>query len=71
LRRGGTLVTVQVADDLAVAAEAIFLKHRVDVAARRDKLADEGWARFDDHAPPYLDPKHQARLAGERSGSGL
>ncbi|UVC09795.1 hypothetical protein IHQ71_04035 [Rhizobium sp. TH2] len=55
LRRGGTLVTVQVADDLVIATEAIFLKHSVDVAARRDALAEEGWARFDDHAPPYLD----------------
>lgn len=71
LRRGGTLVTVQVDDDLTVAAEAIFLKHRVDVAARRDKLAAEGWVRFDDHAPPYLDPEHQTRLVSERSGSGL
>jgi hypothetical protein len=56
LRRGGTLVTVQVADDLVIAAEAIFLKHSVDVAARRDALAKEGWARFDDHAPPYDKP---------------
>jgi len=54
LRRGGTLVTVQVADDLVISAEAIFLKHSVDVAARRDVFAEEGWARFDDHAPPYL-----------------
>ena len=54
LRSGGTLVTVRVADDLVIATEAIFLKHSVDVAARRDRLAREGWARFDDHAPPYL-----------------
>jgi hypothetical protein len=54
LRRGGTLVTIQVDDDLVIAAEAIFLKHTVDIAARRDKFAEEGWARFDDHAPPYI-----------------
>ncbi|MDB5556382.1 MAG: hypothetical protein JWL86_6366 [Rhizobium sp.] len=54
LRRGGTLVTVQVADDLVIATEATFLKHSVDVAARRDAFAEEGWARFDDHAPPYI-----------------
>ena len=54
LRRGGTLVTVQVEDDLVVAAEAIFLKHSVDIAARRDTLTAEGWVRFDDHAPPFI-----------------
>jgi hypothetical protein len=54
LRRGGTLVTARVPDELAVAAEAIFLKHSVDIAARRDDLAAEGWTRFDDHVPSHL-----------------
>jgi len=54
LRRGGTLITARVSDDLVIATEAIFLKHSVDVAARRDRFARDGWARFDDHAPPYL-----------------
>lgn len=51
LKRGGTLVTAHVPDELTVAAEAIFLKHGVDIAARRNDLAAEGWTRFDDHVP--------------------
>ena len=51
LKRGGTLVTARVPDELTVGAEAIFLKHGVDIAARRDDLAAEGWTRFDDHVP--------------------
>lgn len=54
LKRGGTLVTARVADERAVAAEAIFLKHGVDIAARRDALAAEGWTRFDDHVPSNI-----------------
>jgi hypothetical protein len=68
LRRGGTLVTIQVDDDLVLAAEAIFLKHSVDVAARRDELAEEGWARFDDHAPPYLN-QDRNKAQGTRPNS--
>lgn len=54
LKRGGTLVTARVPEGLAVAAEAIFLKHSVDIAARRDALAAQGWTRFDDHVPSHL-----------------
>jgi hypothetical protein len=54
LKRGGTLVTARVPDELTVAAEAIFLKHGVDIAARRDDLNAEGWTRFDDHVPSNI-----------------
>jgi len=54
LKRGGTLVTARVPDALTPAAEAIFLKHGVDIAARRDDLAAEGWTRFDDHVPSNI-----------------
>ncbi len=56
LKRGGTLVTAAVPDTLVVAAEAIFLKHGVDTAARRDDYHAEGWSRFDDKAsaPPVI-----------------
>ena len=64
LKRGGTLVTARVPDELAVAAEAIFLKHGVDIAARRDELAAEGWSRFDDHMPSHLN------IAGETLENG-
>lgn len=54
LKRGGTLVTARVPENLTVATEAIFLKHGVDIAARRDSLNSEGWTRFDDHVPAHL-----------------
>jgi hypothetical protein len=52
IRRGGTLVTARVEETRITAAETIMIKHRVDIAARRDELAAEGWSRFDDHAGP-------------------
>jgi hypothetical protein len=64
LKRGGTLVTARVPEALAVAAEAIFLKHSVDIAARRDALTAEGWTRFDDHVPSHLN------IEGEVLGDG-
>jgi hypothetical protein len=51
LKRGGSLIVVHVEDKLVSAAEAIMIRHRVDIAARRDQLRAEGWTRFDDHAP--------------------
>jgi uncharacterized membrane protein len=50
LKRGGTLLVARVEDKQVTAAEAILIKHRVDIAARRDELTAEGWVRFDDHA---------------------
>lgn len=49
IRRGGTLVTARVEQSMVTAAETIMIKHRVDIAARRDELAAQGWSRFDDH----------------------
>lgn len=60
LRRGGSLVMARVEDKLVSAAEAIMIKHRVDIAARRDELAAGGWSRFDDSAEPYA-PASQER----------
>lgn len=59
LKRGGTLVTARVPENRVVAAEAIFLKHGVDIAARRDDLEAEGWSRFDDHVPSHLNIDNQ------------
>jgi hypothetical protein len=56
LRRGGSLVVVHVEDRFVSAAESIMIRHRVDIAARRDELRAEGWTRFDDHAEPFLPP---------------
>lgn len=56
LRRGGTLVVVRAEEKFVPAAEAIMLKHRVDIAARRDELTAEGWTRFDDSAGEPTSP---------------
>jgi hypothetical protein len=50
VKRGGSLVIARVEDKFVSAAESIMLKHRVDVAARRDELTAQGWERFDDSA---------------------
>jgi len=53
LRRGGTLVTARVDEARITAAETTMIKHRVDIGARRDQLAAEGWSRFDDHVEKH------------------
>ena len=55
VRRGGSLVIVRAEEKFVSAAESIMLKHRVDIAARRDEFTAEGWTRFDDsaEAAPY------------------
>lgn len=56
VRRGGTLVTVRVEDNLALKAEAILQEYRrVDPIARRNAYREAGWTRFDETAPPYTD----------------
>jgi len=61
LKRGGTLVVARVEDKIVTAAEAIMVKHRVDIAARRGELTSEGWTRFDDHSLPYAEAANPAR----------
>lgn len=53
VRRGGTLVTVRVEDDLAPTARAILSSGSVDITRRRDMYAEEGWSRFDEGRPDY------------------
>ncbi|MBN9073854.1 MAG: hypothetical protein J0H34_20115 [Rhizobiales bacterium] len=54
VRRGGTLVTARVEDDLYPDAEAILSRsNRIDPAERRAIYAEEGWSRFDDTLDPY------------------
>lgn len=67
LRRGGSVVIAHVEDKVVSAAESIMIRHRVDIAARRDELRAEGWIRFDDHAQPFpplaKDGNNSARLS--------
>jgi hypothetical protein len=54
VRRGGTLVTARVPDDLASTARAVLSDgSTVDLRARRDLYRTQGWTRFDEAAPAY------------------
>ena len=54
VRRGGTLVTAKVQDDLVPTARAVLSdQSTVDLAGRRDLYRTQGWTRFDASAPAY------------------
>lgn len=54
VRRGGTLVTAKVPDDLVSPAQGILNGERsVDVTARGNAYREQGWAGFDPEAPEY------------------
>lgn len=54
IRRGGTLVTARVRDDLADRAQATLDRFKpIDPVARRGEYLKGGWKTFDPHAPPY------------------
>ena len=56
VRRGGTLVSANVADDQAATAEAVLDRFdHVDIAERRAAYHSGGWTHFDDQSPPYSD----------------
>jgi len=54
VRRGGTLVTARVDDELAHEAERIMEQHQsIDLAARRRGYEADGWTEFDPDAANY------------------
>ncbi len=54
VRRGGTLLSARVEDDLVVEAEAALDRNRsVDAATRGTAYRQDGWNSFDDTAPAY------------------
>ncbi len=54
VRRGGTMVTVRVADDQVALAERIMDGHGpISAAERRTTYTGEGWKRFDPAGAPY------------------
>ena len=54
VRRGGTLVSARVSDDLAPAAEAALNgSNGVDAAVRGEDYRRAGWPGFDETAAPY------------------
>lgn len=61
VRRGGTLLTVQVEEDQAAQIEEILLENgAVDAAARGEAYRASGWTRYDPGAPAYT-PEEIAR----------
>jgi hypothetical protein len=56
VRRGGTLVTARVADDLVAKANTVLEgSRRVNVDTRGNAYRQTGWSRFDADAPVYTD----------------
>ncbi len=54
VRRGGTLVTAKVQDNLVPTARSVLTdQSTVNIGARRDAYRQQGWSRFDDRAPAY------------------
>ena len=64
VRRGGALVTARVEDRLVPAARSALDQHpEVNLSARREAYASEGWTGFDESAPAYT----AEEVAAERS----
>ena len=56
VRRGSTLVSAKVPDDMADGAVTMFGRYNaVDAATRGPTYRESGWSRFDDTAPAYSD----------------
>lgn len=54
VRRGGTLVTARVPDEMVAEADAILSgTNRIDIAERRRLYTEDGWQRFDVESDPY------------------
>jgi hypothetical protein len=54
VRRGGTMVSVRVADDQAAIVQRMMDRHEpIDPVERRTIYTGEGWKRFDPAAAPY------------------
>jgi hypothetical protein len=71
VRRGGTLVTARVPDDLATSARAILTRGAVDPDLRRTNYEQAGWTGFDPSAPAYSSSEieqERARLAATSTG---
>jgi hypothetical protein len=55
VRRGGTLVTVRVAEDRVAEADAILDRNAVDPVSRRAEYTASGWSAFDPAGPTPTD----------------
>ncbi len=64
VRRGGTLLSARVPDDLASdAVQALAPYHGVDAATRGADYRANGWSGFDENAPAYSQTESDAERA--------
>ncbi|WP_206240504.1 hypothetical protein [Novosphingobium terrae] len=64
VRRGGTLVSAKVEDELVLTAQAALDNTPyVDIAERRALYQGQGWTTFDDRLDPYTDAEIEAERA--------
>jgi hypothetical protein len=67
VRRGGTLLSVRIADEKTRETEAILFRHHpVDIRVRGDAYRSSGWTGFDEKASPY----NLAEIERERARYG-
>ncbi|WP_081469609.1 hypothetical protein [Sphingomonas sp. PAMC 26617] len=60
VRRGGSLVSAKVPDDLVSEAEAVLQRNKsVDAATRGQAYRNSGWSSFDENAPAYTSEQVQ------------
>lgn len=65
VRRGGTLVLVDAAEDMARPAADIMQRHNaVDIDTRAEEWRRSGWTGFDPHAAPYRSEEVDTRRRG-------
>lgn len=69
VRRGGSLVSAKVPDDLSSEAEAVLNRNRsVDARTRGQSYRESGWSSFDETAPAYTADQvreERSRYAGQ------
>jgi hypothetical protein len=72
VRRGGSLVSAKVPDDLVSEAEAVLERNRsVDAQSRGASYRETGWTSFDDTAPAYTTEQVHEERARYTTGSRL
>lgn len=69
VRRGGTLVSARIPDDLVPRAEAVLNNRGVDAATRGADYRRAGWSVFDENAAPYTTDQIEQERATYRRES--
>lgn len=71
VRRGGSLVSARVSDDMASSARTILQQGAVDPAKRRTDYEATGWTGFDPNAPHYTADEIERDRTSLTSGSSM